>query len=434
MTLAHLTRPELRALPETHRDALRPPATQHVIALVNGPGEIAAWLYPFAAALRKRDRSIRLSAGLLPCVFASGAEPTVLSRMSDVDRVIPVRETMRWIVRGERPVDIGGEPELPGCVLHLGGEIWLSALLAKRAGYPLVVYAEDRVRYPGLADRICLADTSALPSTARQRSTSVIGNLMVDAARMRVPYRASRDVGSRVVALFPGSRPYQIRNMLPFLLKVAGDVEALRGPTRWIVAQSEFVSDGQLAACADGEPTRVLEGERARLVAAPGSSTKMLLSERGLQVEVRSAAEAMREADLALTIPGTNTAELAALGIPMLLLFPTHHLREIRLPGLAGWLRNVPVIGPRLTQTVAESYLRSRRYWAHPNRRANDAVVPEVIGRFTAGHIAEHVSTLLDSSLGAVAQRLRSTMGPPGGAARLVDEVVDLMNTAGQRR
>ncbi len=435
MTLARLTLSAPDAATGELADAHRPAASRHVIVLVNGPGEIAAWLYPFAAALRERDPSTRLSAGLLPCVFASGAEPGVLARMADVDTVIPVKETMRWIVRGERPPTLQREKELPGCVLHMGGEIWLSALLAKRLRYPLVVYAEDRVRYAALADRICLADTSALPPTGRQRTSSVVGNLMVDAARKRVPHRAPRDGATRVVALFPGSRSYQVRNMLPFLMKVAGDVAGggAHTPTRWIVAQSEFVSDRQLAAFADGEPTRVLEGERARLLAGAGGATRILVSERGVRFEVRSAAEAMREADLALTIPGTNTAELAALGIPMMLLFPTHHLREIRLPGLVGLLRNVPILGPRLTQAVAESYLRSRRWWAHPNRRANAAVVPEVIGRFTAGEIAERVSTLLDTSLGAVAQRLRATMGPPGGAARLVDEVIDLIATSDRR-
>ncbi|MEP7345025.1 MAG: hypothetical protein ABI877_07155 [Gemmatimonadaceae bacterium] len=434
MTLARLTFPALDAAAGDLAGAPRPARTQHVVAMVNGPGEIAAWLYPFAAALRERDPSTHLSAGLLPCVFASGAEPGVLARMGDVDTVIPVHETMRWIVRGERPTGLHHEKGLPGCVLHMGGELWLSAVLAKRLRYPLVVYAEDRVRYASLADRICLADTSALPAKeAQQRTSSVVGNLMVDAARMRVPHRAARDGATRVVALFPGSRAYQVRNMLPFLMKVAGNVAGSHTPTRWIVAQSEFVSDRQLAAFADGEPTRVLEGERARLLTAAGGTHKILVSERGVRFEVRSAGEAMREADLALTIPGTNTAELAALGIPMMLLFPTHHLRDIRLPGLVGLLRNVPILGPRLTQAVAESYLRTRRFWAHPNRRANDAVVPEVIGRFTAGQIAERVSALLDTSLAATAQRLRSTMGPPGGAARLVDEVMDLIATSGRR-
>lgn len=409
---------------ERHHAAPSQPApARHVIVAVNGPGEVAAWLYPFAATLRQRDPATRLSAAILPCVFAAGSESKVLSQMSDVDSVIPVRATMRWILRGERPASLHREEGLPGCVLHLGGELWLSALLAHRLRYRLVVYAEDPVRYAGLADRICLADSSALSSRTSSRA-NIIGNLMVDAARMRVPDRRSRDMGTRTIALFPGSRAYQVRSMLPFLVKVAGDVAMTRSSTRWIIAQSEFVADPELAAFAATVPP-ILEGERSRVIRGAGDGSRALLSERGVRVEIRSAAEAMRETDLALTIPGTNTAELAALGIPMMLLLPTHYLRGVPLPGLAGHLRNVPLLGPWITQTVAESYLRTRRFWAHPNRRANTAIVPEVIGKFTAAEIADRVSTMLDTSLEPLAHRLRVSMGPSGGAARLVSEVLD---------
>jgi hypothetical protein len=436
MTSLGLSTSDLRRVTLADRTAAiaaRPAVARHVIAAVNGPGEVAAWLYPFAAALREQDPAARLSAALLPCVFASGAEPDVLSRMPGIDGVIPVRDTMRWILRGDQPAAVPSEPTTPGCVLHFGGEVWLSALLAWRLRYRLVIYSEDPVRYSVLAHRVCLADRHAVPAGGLGPASRIVGNLMVDAARMRVPQRRHRQGSSvRTIALFPGSRAYQVRNMLPFLIKVAGDVASLRNDVRWVVAQSEFVSDRDLAGYVTEDGSRVIEGESASLV-KPVNGAVAIRSARGVNIEVSTAAEAMREADLALTIPGTNTAELAALGIPMLLLLPTHHLRGVPLPGLAGHARHVPVLGPWIAQLVAESYVRTRKFWAHPNRRASAPIVPEVIGKFTAAQIAARVNELLDGSLDSVATSLRMSMGPEGGANRLVSEVLDTIgSTAGR--
>jgi lipid-A-disaccharide synthase len=217
--------------------------------------------------------------------------------------------------------------------------------------------------------------------------------------------------------------------MLPFLAKVAGDVRERLGDVRWLVAKSDFVSDDDLESYSTGREERVLEGESSRLLARvdpiDGSHRHaVLITERGVQIDVVTATDAMREADLAVTIPGTNTAELAALGIPMLLLLPTHRLHTLPLPGLPGHLGGVPVVGPAIKQLVAEIYLRTRRHWAHPNRRSGARLVPELVGKVTAAEVAGAVARALEAPLDSLGARLRETMGPPGGAGRLVDEVL----------
>jgi lipid-A-disaccharide synthase len=84
----------------------------------------------------------------------------------------------------------------------------------------------------------------------------------------------------------------------------------------------------------------------------------------------------------------------------------------------------VPVLGPLVKQAVATTYLRVRRYWAHPNRLANEMIVPELIGRLTPDAIARQLQQMLDVPLAWTAQRLRAAMGEPGASGRLVDEVL----------
>jgi lipid A disaccharide synthetase len=134
----------------------------------------------------------------------------------------------------------------------------------------------------------------------------------------------------------------------------------------------------------------------------------------------------MRRAGAAVTIPGTNTAELAALGIPMLLVLPAYRLHALPLPGLPGHLGGLPVIGPAIKECVARLYLRTRRFWAHPNRLAGSLLVPELVGRITSEEIADGLAHLLASPLSDTASKLRRVMGAPGASYRLVDEVLDL--------
>ncbi|MEO7967022.1 MAG: hypothetical protein ABIT38_24245, partial [Gemmatimonadaceae bacterium] len=101
----------------------------HFVVTVNGPGEIAAWLFPFARALRARLPGATVTAALLPCAFASGRERAVLDGMPEIDHVLSPDESMRWIVRGISPARLTTRPDL---AIHFGGELALCVALARR--------------------------------------------------------------------------------------------------------------------------------------------------------------------------------------------------------------------------------------------------------------------------------------------------------------
>ncbi|MGH7712905.1 MAG: hypothetical protein ACREOG_16565 [Gemmatimonadaceae bacterium] len=391
-----------------------------VVAVVNGPGEVAAWLYPFAEALRSHHANVRLRAALLPCVFASGQESAVLDGMPGIDAVCTPRATLRWIARGDVPA--GFESGGRGCVVHFGGELLLSIALARRLHQPIVVYEEQRVRWSTLLDKVCVVN-ERVGGVNGNHKVRAIGNLMVDAARLRVPRRHTPNGGPRSVALFPGSRQYFVREILPFLLRVAAQVERTLPGTCWVLSKSDFITHDELANLVAGSNHRVLEGDTAQWEDL--TSREVLVSSAGVRVRVASPAEAMADADLAITIPGTSTAELAALGIPMILALPTYRLHTLPLPGLAGHLGGIPVLGPAIKEAVARTYIRTRRFWAHPNRLAAERIVPELVGPISASDVATEVTASLRANgNGDMAKRLRLVMGEPGAALRLVDEVL----------
>ena len=50
----------------------------------------------------------------------------------------------------------------------------------------------------------------------------------------------------------------------------------------------------------------------------------------------------------ALTIPGTNTMQLAYFSVPFMMILPTHQSKILRLNGLMGLLLMIPIFGPGL--------------------------------------------------------------------------------------
>jgi hypothetical protein len=408
--------PLVHTLEPAPRPAPAPGRGLHIVATVNGPGEVAAWLYPFAHALRQLQPSATLTAALLPCRFASGREAQVIDGMPGVDHVLRWSESLRWLARGHAP-QLRTPPDV---LLHFGGEIAISIALGRRLGVPVVAYPEEALHRPQWLHRVFVRDARTADGRESD-AVRVIGNLMVDAALLRVPHRAASPRARPVVALFPGSRTYFLQQLLPFFLRVAHSLQSGRPEVRFVLAQSPFVShdDVRRAIAPGGE--RVVEGDNGTLH-VDGQRT-FIRSERGVGVEVLSPEQAMQHARLAVTIPGTNTAELAVLGIPMLLVLPTNRLHAVPLPGLAGHLGQIPVLGPAAKELIAQAIVRRRTFWAHPNRLANAAIVPEMIGLLSADAIAERLARILAQPLGPMEQRLRQAMGAPGASARLVHEV-----------
>jgi lipid-A-disaccharide synthase len=134
--------------------------------------------------------------------------------------------------------------------------------------------------------------------------------------------------------------------------------------------------------------------------------------------------EALAHADLTLTIPGTNTVELAILGVPFAVIVPVELLDRVPTEGLLEYVGRLPGVGRLIKREAARRFFARPRLVALPNLRAGHAIVPEWIGRWTPSELANRVGELLDDAprRAAMQTALRQVYPASGGAAAAIAE------------
>jgi lipid-A-disaccharide synthase len=398
-------------------------ASFQIVITVIGPGEISSWLFPLAKSLKRMHPGCKISAALLPSVFRSGAEMAVLHDISEIDAVASIRDTRRMIWRSAFPR--GFSKNIPGCVLHMGGEPLLSRLLALRLRYPLFFYGERIPRKWIGFKKIFIAEDEMPPDAVQGGRVKSVGNLMVDAALLRSQEKNVRKRDEFTIALFPGSRYFQAKHLLPFYLKVARLAESSLGKPRWLVAKAEYLDLELLDTIVRESRGRYLDGDSGRLEKIKGEA--FLMSDYGIRLDIAEPGSVLSQADLALCLPGTNTAELAVSGIPMMVLLPSQHAEKYPMPGLAGHLQRIPFVGRFIKILLLRLFLLRVKHVALPNRKAGEEIVPELVGKLTPFYVSQKLVAYSRSPLFKVKKRLREVMGKCGGADCLAGELISAL-------
>ncbi|HEY8391629.1 MAG TPA: hypothetical protein VIL83_02760 [Capillibacterium sp.] len=408
-----------------------------VIITVNSPGEVSGWLKPVVEALTAFPWSYRITVFIPPCPFASGAESRVVEELPRVAQVVRPRETIRFIISGKVPA--GFKPAGKGIVLFLGGDLTYAAFLAKRLRYPAVAYTEGltnwtrtfarfAMAYPWMADKI--------KDPAVKKKTAVIGNLMLDAVKPSYgKEQLKKMLGNEEcpgLLLLPGSRPVHFQYMLAFYVKTIEKIKAQLPTLVTALSISPFVTEEQLAAALSGwgaeewglSATYLPPGEPVFNAESPLQAAGEIRTAAGVRIPCfhHQQYNLMNWADLALTIPGTNTVELAALGVPMVITVPLNHPEEIPLEGLAGLIGGLPFFGKVLKRKLVPKFQAKIKFTAWPNRLAKTQIIPELIGKISPEDVSRVVVSMLKDEPGRqrTAARLRQIVGEPGAAMRLV--------------
>lgn len=392
-------------------------AAPQIVIVVNGPGEIVGWLWPLGTTIKQIYPDVRICVALLPCVFSSGAELGVVKNLPFVDAVCSVADSLALVMRGRLPD--GFRRNGPGLLLHLGGETGLSFLMGKRLGLDCVAYVEDPFPLQNRFAKVYYTGFKAIPETKRARGSQVIGEMMVDASWMRCPGRDTMDRSRKIVALYPGSRDYIVKYSLPFMGAVADCVAKLAPHVEWVVARAEFLPLTYLRDFPDVHDGRPFEGDNLGFEEGPNGPA--LVTSAGTRLRIVSPNDVPAHATMAITIPGTTTAELGTLGVPLILILPTVWAETSPLPGPAGWIGRLPIIGRYIKRGLALLFLRKLKLISHPNRRAGRMVVPEIVGRFQAANVASKILDMLDTDLLPLEEELRTIMGERGATQRLVN-------------
>jgi lipid-A-disaccharide synthase len=262
-----------------------------------------------------------------------------------------------------------------------------------------------------------------MPEGASPERHLEVGEMIVDAVWLRHPTRRRLDPPK--IVLFPGSRDYIAKFILPFFAKVADVVASQRGDVTFSVARSRFLSRDFLLTIPDVNDGRPIEGDNMTVDCDGDRMT--LRTSGGTRLEVEEPRAAIDGASYAVTLPGTATAELAALGIPMAVVLPTYWGETAPLPGLAGHLTKVPALGRYLKRIAGHIHLRRHPVLAHPNLRAGRTIVPELVGRICAADVARPVLDSLAGDREKTSADLIAAMGPDGGAQRVAAILADYL-------
>lgn len=122
-----------------------------VVILTNGPGEVATWVKPVVAKLRRTAENdaidMRISVVLSPCPHASGGELQLLQSFEEIDRCQGPEGFFSLLLLG-RTRD-GWDWRKRGVCIFLGGDQFYTLVLGWRLGYKTLIYAEDAARWPG---------------------------------------------------------------------------------------------------------------------------------------------------------------------------------------------------------------------------------------------------------------------------------------------
>jgi lipid-A-disaccharide synthase len=146
----------------------------------------------------------------------------------------------------------------------------------------------------------------------------------------------------------------------------------------------------------------------------------------GLQVDLWTpfpAYEMLSRCSLCLTTVGANTAELGALGVPMIVLLPTQQMDVMRAwDGLPGLLANLPGVGSLFAKGINWLVLRQGKLLAWPNIWAKEEIVPELVGKLEPEQVAAIALDYLNhpDKLRQVQTNLRQVRGQAGAAEKLV--------------
>lgn len=381
----------------------------------NSPGEVATWVRTVVPQFKRSVQALEIVVALVPCPYASGAEKRVVESIEGVDRVLSTWQTTL--------VGLGLTrlPDKFDLVLFLGGDPWHALLLARRLQCPTSGYFDTKNSWAELFDFPLFARESDL-----NRKGSLVGDLMVDSMSIQNQLgEASRQFQGPVLALFPGSRPWHVKAALGAFIHVFERIRPRVPEARCIVVCSPFVSDAQMQRALD-HPWSL------RLPTAKGKVLNGQISlEGGLVVEVMRGrpSQIFPYFDVALTIPGTNSAELAVAGKSFVLV--VHELAIIGGGGLLNLVEKLPV------PVSWKKYIRYRKlsrtdFLAIPNKFAQRKIVSEIVLTQDTLDLEDRLVELLQDpdARRAQGEALQAVMGQPGSALRMSERISEILESS----
>ena len=409
-----------------------------VVIVSNGPGELSTWVKPVLDYLVKQNHKCinsnlpkyKLVLTLVPCPHATGQEFSVANDWQIFDLIIPAKRFLKLLFK---PSSFGNWPK-KGVVVFLGGDQFWNILLAKRLGYQSITYAEWIARWPRWNLHIAAMNEEVrnkLPKKFKKKC-QVIGDLMADINNNLSPINEISN--GKWIAILPGSKKAKLSIGIPFFLEVAdnisenGDDVNLMipiAPTTEIKDFLYFQSDKNPISkyySSKIKSIKKIENSIFDFVLETCKNTKIFILNQNSNHNILS------QCKLALTTVGANTAELAAINLPMIVVLPTQHLNAMNAwDGIFGIMGKINLLNRILTFLIKRYYLKNKKFLAWPNIKANKQIIPERVGIISPKEISDEVIYLLNKNTILLEQKINllKIRGKKGAIKKLSNLILD---------
>lgn len=395
----------------------------------NGPGEVAGWVRPLVRAIYARDPGAEVSLFLVPDDYASGYEAAMARAWFPTARVFEPKSLLAFSLG--RPVE--GAPTAVDVVQYLGGDLMHAARLHKRLGGVATTYKFSRARYRQTFVRAFAVDAknvSELQATGIPDShIQTVGNLAIDGALIEAEQPLESGAPHDGILIMPGSRGHEVEQLIPFFFTAAQRMLRERPTLRLAFGISPFSSLERVRSAIERGGDGRMWSKRGRLVERGEAAFLESLDGSASFPIVKNALAAARVARLVLTLPGTKTIEVAALGKPMVSISPANTPEKVAINGPLTYLDRVPLVGPALKGAVVLAYGKRFRYHTQPNMDLNDMTICELHGTLSPGRVARVALERYDDSdwLRSSGQRLGALYsGHAGAADRMARALLEL--------
>jgi lipid-A-disaccharide synthase len=400
----------------------------HIAVTANGPGEVAGWVRPLLRALYARRPDLDVTIFLVPDDYASGYEGRMLREFFPNARVVEPKNYLK-LALGARRKDL---PPRIDVLQYIGGDLMHAALLHRRLHGRTATYKFSRRRYRRLFDRAFAVDARNAGElqawgTPPER-IEIVGNLAIDGALHEAALPPEPGTPDDGILFMPGSRAYEVENLVPFYFAVALRILNER-PVPMAFALSPFTAQEQVRGAIERGGHPRMFGRTGRLLFEEGREC-LATADGTVRIPVlRNGLAAARRARLVLTIPGTKTIELAVLGKPAIAMTPLNAPELVTINGPLTYLARIPAIGVALKRAAAVAVSRRHTFHTQPNIDAGRALIREMHGTVTPGRVArvaldsyDDAAWLAESSAG-LAELYRSHVG---ASDRMADALLRL--------
>ena len=409
-----------------------------VVIVSNGPGELATWVKPVLDYLIKQKYKLsnsnvpnyKLVLTLVPCPNATGNEFSVANDWQILDLIIPAKHFLKLLLK---PSSFGTWPR-NGVVVFLGGDQFWNILLAKRLGYQSITYAEWIARWPRWNLHIAAMNEEVrniIPKKFKKKC-QVIGDLMADVKNNLSPIHEINN--KKWIAILPGSKKAKLSIGIPFFLEVADRIKECEDNINLMIpiAPTTELEDFIFFQSAKNPITKYyssniksikkIENSIFNYVLETCKNTKIFILQQNSNHNILS------QCKLALTTVGANTAELAAINLPMIVVLPTQHLNAMNAwDGIFGIMGKINLLNRIQTFLIKRYYLKNKKFLAWPNIKANKQIIPERVGIISPKEISDEVIYLLNKNTILLEQKINllKIRGKKGAIKKLSNLILD---------